>query len=84
MNNNNITHVKAGVFQQISRVMVLELRGNPLVNVDLEAFAFLPRLKKLCDLLFFFFFFFKFVVQSNEVHNLFLRVSNVVQNPLRG
>lgn len=71
MNNNNITHVKAGVFQQISRVMVLELRGNPLVNVDLEAFAFLPRLKKLCDLLFFFFFFFKFVVQSNEVHNLF-------------
>jgi hypothetical protein len=48
MNNNNVTLVKAGVFQQISRVMVLELRGNPIVNVQLEAFAFLPRLKKLC------------------------------------
>ncbi|XP_046655877.1 leucine-rich repeat-containing G-protein coupled receptor 5-like isoform X1 [Daphnia pulicaria] len=47
MNNNNVTLVKAGLFQQVSRVVVLELRGNPLVNVQLEAFAFLPRLKKL-------------------------------------
>ena len=59
MNNNNVTLVKAGIFQQISRVMVLELRGNPLVNVQLEAFAFLPRLKKLCVNFNFFFFFLK-------------------------
>jgi hypothetical protein len=69
MNNNNVTLVKAGVFQQISRVMVLELRGNPIVNVQLEAFAFLPRLKKLCVNFHFFFFFFKTYTRRKKTLN---------------
>lgn len=47
LNNNNITNIKSGVFQQVQRLTILELRGNPLSNVEWEAFAFMPRLQKL-------------------------------------
>jgi len=49
LNNNNITHIKGGILQQVPRLVNLNLRGNPLVNVDWDAFAFLPRLQKLYD-----------------------------------
>ena len=47
LNNNNITHIRGGILQQVPRLINLNLRGNPLVNVDWDAFAFLPRLQKL-------------------------------------
>lgn len=35
------------MFQRVPRVAVLELKGNPLVTLEHETFAFLPRLQKL-------------------------------------
>ncbi|KAH1026389.1 hypothetical protein HUJ05_000063 [Dendroctonus ponderosae] len=47
ISGNRIKYIAGGLLQQTPALALLELKGNPLVAVDLHAFSHLPRLRKL-------------------------------------
>lgn len=47
ISGNRIRHVPDGLLQRTPALALLELRGNPLVGVDSQAFTFLSQLRKL-------------------------------------
>ncbi|XP_050315689.1 thyrotropin receptor isoform X2 [Anthonomus grandis grandis] len=47
ISGNRIKYITGGVLQQTPALALLELKGNPLAAADAQAFAHLPRLRKL-------------------------------------
>nr|CAD7194253.1 unnamed protein product [Timema douglasi] len=47
LSGNRLKNIPGGILQRTPGLTLLELNGNPLNEVDLYAFSFLPNLKKL-------------------------------------
>lgn len=47
LSGNRIEYISAGLLQKVPFLTLLELKGNPLLGVDPQAFSFLPNLRKL-------------------------------------
>lgn len=54
MSGNRIKFIPGGLLQKTPGLTHLELKGNPLVAVEHQAFTSLPRLRKLQVLLYFY------------------------------
>lgn len=44
---NKIKFIPGGIFQKAPNLTLLELKGNPIITIDPNAFSNLPNLKKL-------------------------------------
>ncbi|XP_044736880.1 lutropin-choriogonadotropic hormone receptor [Chrysoperla carnea] len=47
VSGNKIKYVPGGILQLTPTLSLLEIKGNPLIGIDPNAFSFLPNLKKL-------------------------------------
>lgn len=57
LSGNRIKFIPEGLLQKTPGLTHLELKGNPLVAVEHQAFSSLPRLRKLQVLLYFYYLF---------------------------